>query len=143
MIDILGLLPTVSSIAQIVDTLFSIKEKLKSEKKEQRQNVSALLQELSVLIEDISRDLEAGIYPAGKCAKMEYYSLELYNVLIRKITQEKAQTVFEWLKQAVNVEQLLSQLSTIPAEDKDKNIQALLILSGKISAFADLIKYED
>lgn len=132
------ILATVLAILKVLDMTFKVHDRVVQA--EQRPVISDTLQKISVLLDIVANDLEAGIYPHGRCAELAEYLNNIDRLLEGKLRDTDVQRFKEYLRDAVQIEQLSGQMNSCDPTVKAYNINMLRSASGSYNALSVLIK---
>lgn len=135
------LLAAITALLNIVELGFKIHERVISTK-ERIAALSETLQSIGALINEVADDLQAGIYPHGRCAQLEQYLHSVDRIftesMLRDAEREKLQTA---LIDAVRIEALLGQLNSLSEMQKTFNLNMLRSISGSYAALSQIVKH--
>lgn len=132
------LLTAISALLAIVDSFFSVKDKFSA--KPNKDNLAVWFKETADLVESVTVDLENKIYPHSKCAQMNFYLQNFYDIIKNELDKDRAEQVILDINEAYRVERLFGELNNISDLEKDKNLNALREIAGKFRALSDYIK---
>ncbi len=105
------LIGMIGDLWSIGKEVFSMTDKIKGIKKEQRDRLADLLEHIGQVLSDTYKKLDAGQYPAGNCEQLEVFSEELKTKLEPVEGAQKAELLANKLKQVHEVEKLYGMLS--------------------------------
>jgi hypothetical protein len=129
------------AVIQGVNCVLSLAGELSKAEERRRERVSAWLQELGELIQDIADKIELNDYPHNTCAQMEIMVDHFPLIVDDLIHAEKLKTITEILRACTRIEQLFGEMSTVKKKQRDKMIVQLLQASGKLQGLASIIRH--
>lgn len=133
------ILTAIACLLQIANMIFNLRERLELTK-DQKQALSELLNNIGILINHVSLDLEKNIYPHDKCLQMEIYANELKNILSKKMKPDEIDKLNKLLNESVKVEKLFGELNNLSIESKVRNLELLGIASSSFVTSGEIIK---
>ena len=117
------------SIGSLMIDLFKAKSMQDEQSSEELQDA---LYKVADLLDDVSFDLENGVYPHGKCAQMDMLSLNLHDALAGDLPDEYLEILKNNLNSAVEIEKMYAY------KDDPNQIQKLRMAAGYFRAAAIL-----
>jgi hypothetical protein len=116
----------------IIKMLVTIAQHFKETNVDQRERISKLYSEMSELLVETAKDLNADVYPHGKCATMWTLSENLLDYLKDKVNDEELTMLHQMLRSC-------SQLEREFATRKDEEtINQLFKAAGRLQALSIL-----
>lgn len=129
------------AVIQSINCVLGLAGELSKAEERRRERVSAWLQELGELIQDIADKIELNDYPHNTCAQMEIMVDHFPLIVDDLIHPEKLKTITKMLRACAQIEQLFGEMSSVNKKERDKMIITLLNASGKLQGLASIIRY--
>jgi hypothetical protein len=117
------------SVGSLLIELFKAKSMQDEQSSEELQEA---LYKVADLLDDVSFDLENGVYPHGKCAQMDMLALNLHDALAGDLPDEYLEILKNNLNSAVEIEKMYAY------KDDPNQIQKLRTAAGYFRAAAIL-----
>ena len=118
----------------IAKTLFKYYTQHKEQEQQVKDRLSGIFENMSELLEETAKDLNAGTYPHGKCAAMEVLAIELTSKLIGKMEPNSLDSLHAMLFKASKLEKEYAD------RENPETIGELLVASGKLRALSMIVK---
>ena|ERR1051325_3662560 len=128
----------ITDIVNIARTLFGLKGDLEKARRDRRDRIADYFDAISRTVAEVAASLRQREVPHGKCAEMRTYADQLVETVGDEIGQQKAEPLAEQLKDAHEVELLLSEV--YGATDAEEKLAQLEEASGLFKATATSIR---
>lgn len=132
-------LATITALLSTVDLFFTVKERFTN--KPNKDTTVVWLSETADLIESVAEDLKNRIYPHSKCAQLQFYLHNFYDIIKNDLKEDQAGKVLIDIEEAYKVERLLAELNNISDDEKDKNLIKLHEIAGKFRGLSEFLKF--
>jgi len=141
MIDALTLLVTASKAIFEITSRFGEKKDAQGqtnekENKERRENIALYYLEIAATIKEAAQTFRAGQVPHGSCGKMLGLAQLLPEVIADFVEKARATELADQLREAHNLERLLSDLSQSDAQERERRIGMMEEAAGYFEAAA-------
>ncbi len=128
----------IETITSVAKTLFTLGDAFKKTKREKRDRLADLFFKISNCIADTSTELKKDRVPHGKCAEMLAYADALEDTIKDEVGPAKAKELAEDLRDAHEVEALLSQIHDKP--DREEQLAKLDQAAGIFLALSNITR---
>ncbi len=128
----------IDKILSVANALFSFSGAFQTARREKRDRIADLFDNISKCIAEISTELKSDNVPHGKCAEMLTYANMLTEAVKDEIGKDTAEKLAQDLIDSHEVELLLGQLHDAP--DRDNQLRKLDEASGVFMALANIIR---
>jgi hypothetical protein len=128
----------VENILKVAKGLMEVVKDLLSMRKDQRDRMATLLEQISECLIKTSSAIRVGTVPHGECGKLITYSEELPKLLMGHFDNAKAKELGDTLRSAYAVERLASDLAT--EKNKEPSLAKLEEAAGKFLALAGILR---
>ena len=118
---------------EIAKTLTEYYTQHKEKEQQVKNRLSVVFQSMSDLLEETAKELQAGVYPHGKCATMGVLATELTGRLIGKMDTDTLDGLHKMLFEASKLEKEYAN------RENPQTIKELLVASGKLRALAMVV----
>lgn len=132
------ILTTITALLGVINSVLSIKDRLTRD--EEKQGVSDLLLDISVLLHDIAQDIKSNTYPHAKCGQLHHYLTTISMIFKSMLSEEESTQLIGSLEQAYQVERLFGEIQGCAPGDKAVNLSKLEEVSGSFLAASKTIK---
>ena len=145
MIDALTLLVTASQAIFEITSKFGEKKASKNqvdakERKERKENIALYYLDIAATIKEAAQSFRAGQVPHGSCGKMLGLAQMLPEVVADFIDKARATELADQLREAHNLERLLSGLSQGDAQERERRLGLMEQAAGYFEAAATSLR---
>lgn len=89
---------------------------------------------LGKIVGDVADKLQKREYPHNLCAQMDQHVQKFHELIEGNLPEKEAGVLHQLLRDSVEIEKTYSQLYVLSPEDREKNLEKLWGVSGKLIA---------
>lgn len=124
-------------ILSAVKSIFDLRSTLAAGQAARRNAMADKFEKVASCLEAVAADIRGGTYPAGRCAEMLTYAVELPPLVSDELGESKAQEIGDALKDAYQVEKLHAERDR---PEGHANLAKLDEAAGLLRATANLVR---
>jgi hypothetical protein len=125
---------------KVVEALAGYIREYKKAKKERREAIATLYEQIGLCLANTARRMRIPEYPGGECGNILEFSEGLPDTVGDVIGNKKALEIAKILKKSHKVELEYAKLSQMKPEDRELELAKLDEAAGRFQALAKLIR---